>query len=387
MPDVNEVFEMVSQKTDPDAGALQRQHEAQDRRRRRQRGGSALLAGVVVAALVVFFLVSSGTGSGDDAANHGATPTHGATPAITGFASTSPTFVSLTGGATGRVKLASDAWEPVLSPDGAWVAYVTASTDVGFCGACTDGPRIAVVKVDGTRSHYVTVHNMPWTTRVDQPAWSPDGSQIAFVGSNGKGTGGNIFVVDANGQGLRRLTSGPTQKSWPAWAPDGSSIIYSDAGKTPLDSDGFSPTQEIYEVAANGAGNPMRITTNHDDDSQAVFSPDGSKIAAFHSGGLVVMEPDGTNVRSLGQDGFAPRWSPDGTRIAFLTYNPSERFDRPDVAAGGWFSWPRLDVKVLTLATGKVADLGVSVASDFNAVSWTPDGQQILVNRAWNPQS
>ncbi len=95
------------------------------------------------------------------------------------------------------------------------------------------------------------------------------------------------------------------------------------------------------------------------------------------------MDADGSNLHSVAE-GFSPRWSPDGTSIALLTYNPVERFQLTDPETGG-SSWPRLDVKVLSVASGKVKDLGVSVASDVNAVSWSPNSKSLFVNRASNP--
>ncbi len=191
-------------------------------------------------------------------------------------------------------------------------------------------------------------------------------------------------MIDADGSRLRRLTSGSTWKGWPSWSPDGTHIIYNDAGAVPLDDNGFSTTQEIYSVAADGSGTPTRITKNRDDDSEAAYSPDGSRIALFHGGGVAIMDADGSHLHPVAE-GFSPRWSPDGSSIALLTYNPVERFQLAAPGTGGYSSWPRLDVKVLSVGNGKVKDLGVSVASDFNVVSWSPNGKSLFVNRTSNP--
>ena len=310
----------------------------------------------------------------------------------------SPAFVGLDGAALSGVNLAPDAWEPNLSPDGQWIVYVTRSTDVGSCGGCADAPRLAVVRVDGTGSHFLDLHGVS-IDDVSQPVWSPDGTMIAFVQGDGAYYSGNIAVIDTGGTrssgsslgGVDRvhvihLTSGPTQKSWPSWSPDGSSIIYNDSGSTPLDDSGFSATQEIYSVAADGTGSPVRITHNQVDDSEAVYSPDGSKMALFHGGGVVIMNADGSNIRpTKSGGGFSPRWSPDGSKIAFFTYSDVERYILPNPRTGRPYSWPRLDIKILTIATGGIANVGVSVASDLNAVSWASDGQSLFVNRASNP--
>lgn len=378
MPESKEVFDMVTQKAGPDQGALQRQHEAQERRRRRQRIGAIGVAAAVIAALAVLFLTNPTTGSDEGAADEGTTPSSPVAPMAT--ATMDPAFVGLDGKVIKGVTLPPDAWEPTLSSDGTWIAYVTRSTDVGFCGGCTPGPRIAAVRTDGTRSHFVTMH----IGVVEQPAWSPDGTRIAFAALRA-GDLGNIFVVDADGTNLQRLTSGSTQKGWPSWSPDGTHIIYNDAGSIPLDSDGYSNTQEIYSVAADGSAAPVQVTANHFNDSEAVYSPDGSRIALFQGGPVVIMDADGTHARRVADEGFSPRWSPDGTKIAFLVYNPDERYALFDPRSGAVGDFPRLDVKVLTVGTGDVSDLGMSVATDLNAVSWTPDSQSLFVNRASNP--
>jgi len=80
-----------------------------------------------------------------------------------------------------------------------------------------------------------------------QPAWSPDGRTLAI--SRGEATGDrHIFLVGADGTGLRQLTSGPGVASWPAWSQDGNSIAFDWDPGTNLD---------IYRVPASG-GEPMR---------------------------------------------------------------------------------------------------------------------------------
>ncbi len=379
MPDAKEVFQMVSEKASPDQGALRRQHELQDRRRRRQRVGTIALSAAVIAALAVFFSTRSG---GDNPVPATQSP---APSSVSGYATTAPALVGLDGSIR-PVTLASDAWEPALSQDGKWIAYVTRKYNVGNCGACTPGPRIAAVRVVGTGTDYVTFHGGPRTEVVGQPVWPPDGSQVAYVASGRARSGSNIFVVDADGslQHALQLTTGSTQKEWPSWSPDGTQILYSDAGSTPLDDSGFSSTQELYRVAANGTGASVRITKNGVDDSEGVYSPDGAEIVLFHDGTLAIMNADGSGLQDLGLHAFSPRWSPDGKKIAFLTYNATERFELSDPSTGSQASWPRLDVNVFDRASGTTTSLGVSVASDTNAVSWTSDSNALLINRASN---
>ena len=394
MPESKEVFEMVTQKAGPDQGALQRQHEAQARRRRRQRIGAIALAAAVIAALAIFFITNpAGDTGGLPAGRVSTSPPLTSTP---GVATMSPAFVDLHGTVISGVNLPPDAWEPNLSRDGKWIVYVTASPDVAACTSCAPGARIVAARIDGSGARYLTQYGGPGISGVDQPVWSPDGTRIAFVARGASDHGpftANIFVIGAGGSGMEQLTTGPTQKGWPSWSPDGASIVYNDAGSQPLDSSGFSDTQEIYRVAADGSGKPIRLTHDHVDDSQAVYSPDGTQIALYHGlsfgsaheNTIAIMNANGSGFLPLpGDAGFSPRWSPDGSRIAFFTYNPSERFMLPDPVSGEQ-SWPRCDLKIFTVAKGETSDVGVSVASDVNAISWSLDGQELFVNRASNP--
>ncbi len=399
MADLREVFEMTTKQMEPDQDSWRQQEDRQRKAGRNKRVGAFVVAATVVIAAAGLVLTQVGSEGGAPA-----DPTVSFPPTGHPRAVMRPAIVGLDGTVIQHANLAPDAWEPNLSPDGQRIVYVTRSTSVGFCGGCGDRNRLTMARVDGKHSGFLYyegggpqggIHRLH---DVSQPIWSPDGTEIAFVAGDPNGLRSQIVVLHVAAAiahpsemySIRAttLTSGPTQKSWPSWSPDGTSIIYSDAGSTPLDDNGFSPTQEIYRVAASGGGAPVRITTNEVDDSQAVYSPDGSSIALFHGGGLATMEPDGSHVQAiLSQRGFSPRWSPDGSKIAFLTYNDVQRYQLPDPSTGTLASWPRLDVKVFDIATGTVSDLGMSVASDENAVSWTPKGNGLLVNRAYDPRN
>ena len=76
---------------------------------------------------------------------------------------------------------------------------------------------------------------------------------------------------------------------------------------------------------------------------------------------------------------FAPRWSPDGTKLALLRFDPSERTAaHPDLGINEGMAL--LEVVVLDLATNEITSLGTRVATDLNPPSWMPDGTALLVN-------
>ena len=127
------------------------------------------------------------------------------------------------------------------------------------------------------------------------PAWSPDGQTIAFVRLNAS-LGEPIYVVKADGSGLRNLTPKPVGAyAAPAWSPDGRKIAFVS------DRDGNS---EVYVMNANGSGQ-RNLTRNPAFDADPAWSPDGRKIAFVSnrdgSYGVYVMNADGSGQRRLAQ--------------------------------------------------------------------------------------
>jgi hypothetical protein len=181
----------------------------------------------------------------------------------------------------------------------------------------SDGTRLAFTNtVVATGGVYVVSTSGGTPTRVTNqstdagPAWSPDGRTIAFVRNQNRFD--RLFVVNADGSGLRVLTDADVHAQDPEWSPDGSRLVFSD---------GF----DIYVVNANGTG--LRKLTGRDTPGELrggrwpAWSPDGSTIVMARVDSIGLIRADGTGNRQL-VGGFREvweiAWSPDGRRIAFV---------------------------------------------------------------------
>jgi hypothetical protein len=169
---------------------------------------------------------------------------------------------------------------------------------------------VFVVRADGTGLRRLTVS----PANDGEPAWSPDGRTIAFVTERAGNR--DIYVMGADGSRQRPLAATPGDDEWPSWSPDGRTVAFSsdDAG-------GF----DLYVVAADGTA-MRRVTDGPGDDRSPSWSPDGGELVfASDRGGdydLYVVGASGDRLRQLtrGAEGdFAPSFSPDGHVIVFVS--------------------------------------------------------------------
>lgn len=211
----------------------------------------------------------------------------------------------------------------VVHADGSAAVRITASNEIGYAYSSLswspDGTGIAfdrmwrniddiyAMSADGTGLRRVTDS----TTLRDEPTWSPDGMSLAFR-VFGPGCSG-IDVINVDGTGLKGLTDCVPQSHQyfldPAWSPDGKKIaLVGPQSSTSGDS------TSIYLMNADGSGLTRLTNTPGTLDRYPAWSPDGSKIAfvrgPYNNLGIsfiYTMNADGTGVVAL-RAGGSPTW-------------------------------------------------------------------------------
>ena len=224
-------------------------------------------------------------------------------------------FVGLLSGAT--LSSASDedsgvhVQQPSASPAGDQIVFA----------ADFDGPiNLWIVGADGSGLRKLTYNPL-----VDEePAWSPDGQTIAFASTRGNTT--DIWSIHADGSNLVQLTSQALNNRQPAWSPDGKRIAFvSDRGGS----------NDIWIMNADGSGQ-TRITTLADQEDHPAFSPTGTQIVFSEVkadvANLMTVNTDGSALRRITTGNTAdwnPTWSTGGILFS------SNR----DANAGHWTIW------------------------------------------------
>jgi len=300
-----------------------------------------------------------------------------------------------------------DVGDPQVSPDGQWVAYTLSHIDTTADKRITD---IWMVSWGGTQ-------DIELTYNVDQsassPRWSPDGKYLSFKADRpGKAKGTQVWVLDRRGGEARQLTEVKGHLGAYAWSPDGKKLLLTikaddepenndkkgekkEEKPKPIVIDRYHFKQDVQGYLSGTNRNLLYIYTidtqkldkltndSAHDENNAVWSPDGSKVAyvsnhdadwdrTINTDVFVVDATPNSTPKKLtdfkGEDGGRIAWSPDSKWIAYTQGSDPkyEEYNLNELAIVG------ADGSGQRVLTTKL-DRGVSTPR------WAPDGGSITV--------
>lgn len=181
------------------------------------------------------------------------------------------------------------------SPDGTMLAFVR-------CCNAQGGSDIFIMRTDGTRLWPLT--NLGGFA--ESPAWSPDGSRIAFHFYRADQFP-DIYVIRADGTGLTQITSDSALNMYPSWSPDGSTLAFSSDRDGPM---------AIYFAKPDGSGVTCFLTIAGSRSFGITWSPDGSQIAFMSNrdgnDAIFLVNNDGSGLTNLTPNPFEntnPDWA------------------------------------------------------------------------------
>ncbi len=230
---------------------------------------------------------------------------------------------------------------PTTPASGARIAFARGGSTDGPARDEEDWPDIYVMDADGSNVERLTRD----AVAEGSPSFSPDGSKIAFASYRDQNSSSDIYVMNADGSGRVNLTAGSGDGVDPAWSPDGSKIAFS-SDRAAAD------YPHIYVMNADGSGTASRLTT----------TPSEAQVGDV-----------------------SPAWSPDGRRIAFnrwrsLTVPPCSSFWPCQL--GGYSS----EILVINADGSGETQLTDPPPRGNASPSWSSDGTRIAFAR-WDPYS
>lgn len=209
---------------------------------------------------------------------------------------------------------------PTWSPDRTMIAYARGDA------SCTTDCDIFVLDLTDPAATPENITNTPNVTE-DRPAWSPDGTRIAYESEVVNGSGQTDILVEEEAFGglagnLTNTSAAGAFEGKPAWTPDSKTIYYAKGNP--------SANANIMKRPADGGPETVGVPDAGITEFQPSLSPDGSKVCFTLSNGgfnnsasILVADTANPAIQSvISSSGFGDyncTWSPDGTKIAYVT--------------------------------------------------------------------
>ena len=297
---------------------------------------------------------------------------------------------------------------PVVSPDGAWVAYTESRVNTEDDKNQTS---LWMVSWDGQQRLQLTFPEGSEAGVAGEPRWSPDGRYVSFLSDRaGKAKGSQVWVLDRRGGEAHQLTDVKEDLEEYAWSPDSKQLLLTlqkkdepDEPKSakpvppkPIVIDGYHFKQDVqgyltdkhphlflFEIDSHKL---TRLIPNEEDrfeEHDAEWSPDGTRIAftsrrelpdpyrTADSDVYVVDAKPGSTPRQLttfkGPDEAPLAWSPDGLNIAFR-----------EAVVAGYSIYNQERLAVVPAAGGPVRILSAKLDRPVSSPVWTRDGSAVL---------
>jgi Tol biopolymer transport system component len=212
-------------------------------------------------------------------------------------------------GTVTRLTKGHDSYQASFSPDGEQLVFTSGreGPHEECCGFLDH--EIYVMKTDGSDQRRLLSEskNQDWT-----PAWSPDGSTIAFVRN-----GTNLMLVEPDGNEPRSIATARVEIRDIEWSPDSERIAYlANENLFVVEVDGGEPELVVEKVASSGG---------------LAWSPDGETIALSADASVYTLTLEEPNPKLFRRDAHTPAWSPDGEFLAY--YLEDDTFEKETIMA------------------------------------------------------
>ena len=281
---------------------------------------------------------------------------------------------------------AHDIRQVAISPDGQRVAWVEST------GASPHGIFVCSLAAPASTRRRITAGSGEEASEEHEIAWSPDSRQLAFLSNAQTSDQLQLYVASAKGGEARKLTDLRGSLDAPSWSPDGKTLALLFTENAPRLPGPLEPMPlpsgviggKIYEQRLTtvdvATGRTRQLSPADLYVYEYDWSPDGKNfvLTAAHGAGdaqwyvaeIYTLHVDSGEMKSLykpAQQIAGPRWSPDGSSIAFIGGLMSD-----EGSTGG-------DVFLLPATGGAVRNLTPGIKASISGLAWRPRGEEILL--------